>query len=87
MPTAKRTAAQPPKIVGQRRTNPQPRRPRRQDCSSAEMTRRYIALTIIALIGASAISSIWAPAALTILEKLLPTLTLMCGYYYGQLHA
>lgn len=87
MPTAKRTAARPPKIISSHRADRQPRRYRRQGCSNAEMTRRYVILIVIVLIAASAISSIWTPVALTILEKLLPTLTLMCGYYYRQRHA
>jgi len=85
---AKHTITQPSKIVPARRANPRPRQASRcPKCSDAEITRRYIGLAIVALIAGSAIAGIWEPAALAVLERLLPSLTLMCGYYYGRLHA
>lgn len=85
MSTTKSTVSQSPKIIVPRRADSQSRCPCRcNPGSGTEISRRYIGLAIVALVAGSAIASIWEPAALTILERLLPTLTLMCGYYYGQ---
>ena len=88
MAITKHTIARLPKIATPRRAEHQPQRVSRcQSCSGAEISRRYIGLAIIALIAGSAVAGIWEPTALTILERLLPTLTLMCGYYYRQSQA
>lgn len=85
MATAKRTTARLPKTVGPRRACPRTQRMTRcRHCSGPETTRRYIGLAIIGLIATSAIIGIWTPAALAILERLLPSLVLLCGYYYGR---
>lgn len=88
MATTKRTTARPPKPVRPRRACPRTRRTTRcRRCSDPETTRRYIGLAIIGLIATSAIIGIWTPVALSILERLLPSLALLCGYYYGRLQA
>lgn len=67
-------------------TKCQATRSRRRKLSPAsEFSRRYIGLALTALIAITAILSIWMPSALPILETLLPSLTLMCGYYFGRL--
>ena len=88
MNTTKRTDARTTKTTRTRRTSTPRRRPAcRRTRAAPESTRRYIVIGIIGLIAITAIVGIWMPAALPILEKLLPSLGMMCGYYFGQLQA
>jgi hypothetical protein len=80
--TAKRTIARPPTSLRARS-----RRQSRCACEAPEATRRLMGLAITVLIAISIVSSIWTPAALAQVERLLPFLTLAYGYYYGRLQA
>jgi hypothetical protein len=46
-----------------------------------------ISLMIGLLIGITTIGSFWLPEAATTLEKLLPSLTLVIGFYFGRMQA
>lgn len=77
--TTRTTAARRPQHAYESRSNA------RKSSTATEITRRYIGLTVLLLIGATALISVWVPAAASVLEKLLPSLTLMLGYYFGQM--
>ena len=47
-------------------------------------TRARIATLVTAAVLAVAIVAIPVPSALPVLDKLLPVLTLVLGYYFGQ---
>lgn len=50
-----------------------------------EFTRQLIGLAFTTLVAITVILSVWMPTALTVLDKLLPTLGLLFGYYFGRL--
>jgi hypothetical protein len=49
-------------------------------------TRRTLAYTITALAALVILISIVIPSAASVLDKVLPLLTLIIGYFFGQQH-
>lgn len=52
--------------------------------TSDDQTRFYLALVMATLVAVLALTSVVQPSASTVLDKVLPLLTLVLGYFFGQ---
>lgn len=50
----------------------------------AALTRRQLAFSITALVVCIVASALYQPTAIPVLDKILPVLLLVLGYYFGQ---